>query len=517
MTQIPSVHNPALSEIAYHDYLLLLVQMNSEWSRRCKQEDEFPPAENHVQFRKNSIFFGEGINAAYSAWHRANHQGANPTEGFLDGYLYNTMSYLPLEHADDACLVLLDDQSPAHHLTMRINRRIEDVSLAYCPRMGDLATTVVNRQKNPEQKASLKRIADTLFCEPHDVFDVRRGPRQTTHQEDIGKNVGQDRWVEHDIQSECPFLVFTEYRMDGIASVTQFLLAQQAIYKTMVTCILNAIDRLETLAGCCSTDYLDLRDITKTRCCLIDLQGAQEIGSMLFCNNLTVAMSIVAELRKLTYHDTFNEEPLFRSRLEGDETLQLVVRKATGKSDLQPESCVEKIELNHLFRWTTSSILVSPSMIAKDRPGSCSNKCNGKASGEIRVQIAAGHHELVRRDVTSKVEGLEEELDSQWYAFPVGEDDLIIPIVGKDRKDSITSRRWVSIGEVLRCWRECTVRGITECRTNERLYGTPFRGDRDWTWRSLFHTGRGTTMFQIGIQNCGRREPRTPTRFWWMF
>ncbi len=33
--------------------------------------------------------------------------------------------------------------------------------------------------------------------------------------------------------------------MDGIASVTQFLFTQQAIYKAMMACILKTIDRLD--------------------------------------------------------------------------------------------------------------------------------------------------------------------------------------------------------------------------------------------------------------------------------
>ena len=471
MTRPTQARSSGLSEIAYHDYLLLLVQMDSEWSRRCRREDDYPPPDNHVQFRDNCIFFGEGINANYSEWHRANEDGADPKKGFLDRYLYNPISYLPFGHADDACVVLLDDQSPAHRLTMRMNRRIEDVSLAYCLRMRELVATVLNQDEDPERRRRLETLADTVFCEPHKLFDTHLGPRPVTSREEVGKLLGQTKWVEHEIQSDCPFLVFTRFRMDGIASVTHFLLAQQAIYKAMVTSVLTTIDRLETLAQDCSDDYLKLQDIANTRCCLIDLKEAEEIGTAVFCSNFTVAMSIVAELRKLTYHDAFCHEALLRRRLEEDETLQLVVRKAIDRPDAEPQACVKQIELNHLFRWTTSSILVSPRMI---RDGSHDQECSGKASGEIRVQVAAGHRERARDGVISQVGGLEQKLDGDWDSFPVGEDDLVVPIVGDTATAPDANRRWVPIGDVLKCWRECTARSIAECQSDDRFTGRHF-------------------------------------------
>jgi len=154
----------SLSDIAYHGYLLLIAKMDSEWGRRCKQGRNYPPTENHRQMRRNCLAYGQGINENYERWRKGNDDTSPPV--YLKPYLYNPMSYFPIGHADDACLVLTDDDPPAHHLTMRISRKIEDIWLADCPRMDDLV------------RAAGMDEADTprLFWEPHELFDPEHGP-----------------------------------------------------------------------------------------------------------------------------------------------------------------------------------------------------------------------------------------------------------------------------------------------------------------------------------------------------
>lgn len=266
-----------LSDIAYHGYLLLLAKMDSEWGRRCKRARDYPVMDNHQQMRRNCLAYGRGINANYLRWKKGNGDDVAPV--YLKQYLYNPMSFFPIGHADDACLVLTDDDPPAHHLTMRISRKIEDIWLADCPRMTELT-----RAAGVDEAGTSR-----LFCEPHELFDPEHGPELAT-----GKD--EDLRV-HSIQRQTPFMVFTRYRIDGLFCVTHFLLAQQALYKVMIRTIGQTVQNLRE--WCLSDnpppqDLLRSEDVDSLRCCLLDLRGAEEIGVLAFCKNISVAASLVA-------------------------------------------------------------------------------------------------------------------------------------------------------------------------------------------------------------------------------
>jgi hypothetical protein len=231
--------------------------------------------ENHRQMRKNCLAYGRDINANYQRWREGNRDSSDAI--YLKKYLYNPMSYFPIGHADDACLILTDDDPPAHHLAMRISRKIEDIWLADCPRITELA------------RAAGMDEADTskLFYEPHELFDPEHGPELSPPDQDEDLKV-------HAVQRQTPFLVFSRYRMDGLVCVRHFLLARQAIYKVMIRSIRQTVANLRE--WCLGDDpppgdMLRAEDVESLRCCLLDLRGAEEIGVLAFCKNISVAAS----------------------------------------------------------------------------------------------------------------------------------------------------------------------------------------------------------------------------------
>lgn len=391
----------SLSDIAYHDYVLLVAKMDSEWGRRCKRARDYPPMENHQQMRRSCLAYGRGIDRNYERWRKGNDDKSPPV--YLKRHLYNPMSYFPIGHADDACLVLADDDPSAHHLAMRISRKIEDIWLADCPRMDDLVRAAcLGKATKPK-----------LFWDLDELFDPEHGPGGPTGRID-------DRPRVHAVQRQTPFLVFTRYRMDGLLCVRHFLLAQQAIYKVMIRSI---IETVRNLRGWCHNesppppDMLRTEDVDSLRVCLLDLRGAEEIGVLAFCSNISVAASLVARCRQLQYWHVLEEERDLRQLYEEDDCLRLIVRDSLDSPDLDGPSCVRKIQGNHLFRWTSSSVLVAPPAFR----GQDLTKCNGLLHLSSRWQAAPGHSSRIRSCI-----GLAgaPKAPMLWQAFPLGSVDL---------------------------------------------------------------------------------------------
>jgi hypothetical protein len=458
-----------LSDIAYHDYVLLVSKMDSEWGRRCKEGSDYPPMDNHRQMRKACLDYGRGINRNYDLWRKGNGDSRPPA--YLKPYLYNPMGYFAIGHADDACLVLTDDDPSAHYLTMRVSRKIEDIWLADCPRMAELSSAV-----------GLKEVAGPrLFWEPHELFDAEHGPTLSADQEE-GLRV-------HAVQRQAPFLVFTRCRMDGLMCVRHFLLAQQAIYKAMVGRIRETV---QNLRDWCHSDeppppaMLRTEDVDSLRCCLLDLRGAEEIGLLAFCTNVSVAASIVVRLRQLQYWHALEEEEELRLLYEQDQCLRLIVQECFNDPALEGPSCVKKIEGNHLFRWTTTSVLVAPpAFLAEDRA-----RCNGLLRLGTRWQAAPGHEGRLKSCIGGATDSGGSVL---WQPFPLGKVDLIETVTrncnadplgepggpdGQRRIDCETpGRPFVRAEAVLQHIRRCAL-AVTEDAWNAK--GTPPSTGRHW-------------------------------------
>ena len=427
----------ATSDIQYQDYLLLTLMMDSEWTQCSSEEDHFPPLANHELFRQNCLDFGQGINDNYDLWREANAledaEAPSPADTeepcYVDRYLYNSMSYFPLGHADDACVVLLDDHDPLHYLTLRVTRRIEDVSIAYALDMEHLV-------KNTGISFEEGEVDLSVFVSPHEQFDERHGPHNKSCPEGqriIGKAVGL---VTHAKQEDLPFLIYAKCRMGGFANLGCFLMAQQAIFKAMAKSVHGTLNHLDKLSQTLEkSDVLTSEDVKKTRCSFLDLKEVEEIGLFIFCNNMTIAAAIMSDLRKLRYCDAFEAQGDFQEMLEQDDVLRLVAEKSNGRPVTGTEA-VGSILGNHVFRWTTSSVMVSPAVFVDEKY----QTCRGALDARISCQLSPGHREYANDILTRHTVG--DAVDaSKFDLFTMGESDIVSPFrsVGNAGEDQSAS------------------------------------------------------------------------------
>ena len=410
--------------IGYHDYIALIAMMDADWSRRGLQSDDpaskVPSLANHRQFDIHCGGYRRRIVRAGEAWQDAVARGltaplANGISGDIDAghpeklssYLYAPASYSAVGDADDISIVLLDDFDAIHHLTSTASLKIENVSVGFCPRIADLGL----------------EGTDDVFCELHELLDGDEDP--AAH---LG---GGDRAPGfHGFQGNMPLLVITKFKMHGLVSVGEGLLTQQALFKAMAREVMAVMGRLK------GGDYAPLLsegDIESTRCCFLDMQGSEEIGMLVFTRNYSVALTLVAALRSLT----------FTSLFQADQRLVEILATADRYSDVHRAvldiqlariGSTEEVNFeshladNHVFRWTRSFLTIAADILHNG----IYDNCSGYIEAMTEMQLAPGHHACAEMTASCAAGDTSNERlrngpsKMPYHSFFVGTGDMIL-------------------------------------------------------------------------------------------
>lgn len=390
------LNSTLVSDIAYNDYVAVLGYMDAEWTRA---EGTYKPFRRGCDdFISACLKYRSGIKDNYAAFCKANHINQQKP---LDSYLYNSACYIPFGHADGLIITLLDDFDPVHHITSQLKTTLEEVCLAFCPTLQSIG---VCNDKD-------------IFRELHTLLNDN-----PANPECAGESCPSDSDKEHKFQKETPLLVFTKYRIDGLALLGEGLLFQQALFKAMakkINDIITLLGKQFTNENAAKTLILP-KDVETFKCSFLDLQGAEEIGTLMFCRNYSVAMTVIAALRMLTYNDVFQEDKRIEDALSNSKTHLSIIKIVLNKQPL-PED-VNEIKNNHVFRWTCSSLAVSPQiLISKNH-----TNCNGYLEALVDCPISPGHHS----DVEDRIEivtsqGQEYAGAEEYHRYHAGVGDIV--------------------------------------------------------------------------------------------
>ncbi len=354
-----------LSDVEYESFLVMLASHDAEWSRQI-----FSPAANWTDsFLKPARELSDNC-GSYKKTLKANHLNFCKANGKPDGeladYFFDPLSYLPLGHADIFSITLLDDFDPAEYLTTRMRTTLEKVHLGFVPKMN--AGIGVNDE-------------DRNFCDLKKIWELK---------EQKGKT------------GLPSLLVFSKLKMDGLASLGLGFSFQSALWRTMVV---RARDVIKTLYK----KFPDTRlqngsapiakeDVEGMKCCFLDLQGCEEIGILFFCDNLSVAFSIIRGFRKLTFEDVFKANPDFAQLLNRSKLHRSLVRNAVNSNSNPTQNDYGYVGNavcdNHVFRWTDSSVGVLPAEYNEEGKGHLfpnTGRIHGLVSAASRIQVLPGH------------------------------------------------------------------------------------------------------------------------------
>jgi len=405
-----------LSDIAYHDYLVLVCYMDEEWSRRGadqKLEGHEPPTRGLQRFIEKCRVYRDGLNRNCAAFCRANHLKHEET---VRSHLYNPISYFPFGHADSLGIVLLDDFDPVHYLTSDIRTTVEEVCLAVCPKLESFC---------PENIRG-------VCCELHDLLDGRAKSQWREKQSRETYSL-----LQHEFQDTTPLLVFTKYKMDGLAAVGQSLLFQQALFKAMAIKIQDTFYllknkiALDKVMSSLVKENEEKKDITSVKCVFLDLQGPEEVGTLFFCSNYSVALTFVAALRSLTFGEVYQADKSgnLESVLSRSKVHRSIIRLSQKKRQLHASSDIDLLRDNHMFLWTHTSLAIS--MKAFQDPQH--SNCNGYVEAVPEFLEAPGHSLNVEDKVLMTPENqskgaVGQNVDKfEYHRLHIGVGDLIFP------------------------------------------------------------------------------------------
>lgn len=317
-----------LSDIAYRDYAVLLVCLDAEWTRQTfNSEDWAAPFANVFEEFTTNLWRYRGGMADYRKRIQnvvESHEvqpsndvpepnGAAAATDPPDPRLFNSVCYVPFGHSDGLGVVLIDDCEVTHHLAETTTTTVESLSLAFCPELKSLGVA----------------SDDPLFCDleqmlgesPNDVktpecTNVEEVDRVRREAEGEGEppetwRVSKYRPAQHEFETAMPLLAFSTFKLDGLGTVGPGVLFQQAVFRAMIRKIRDVVSglraELEKPEKTSTHGLMSFDDLEHTRCALLDLQCAQEVGTLIFCPNATVAASILSGLRGLTYQDLLVE------------------------------------------------------------------------------------------------------------------------------------------------------------------------------------------------------------------
>jgi hypothetical protein len=370
----PSLVGP----VAYHDHLALLCSIDAEWTRRRLMPDEagdpMECAAIRRSFTEACYQYADGIEDNYQNFLDANaHHSAAPGSAdgsTVAGHLYRPAFFVPLGHADDLAIVLLDDFAPVHYLVGTTNTTVEDAMLAFCPTLQSMG------------------------------FDGKSGSLRDLGQLLCGDRPGADGQVvapAHEFQRDTPLLVYTQFKMDGLAALGQGLLFQQTLMKVMARKIEESLQLLRDRIASheIPAELMSLEDVDSLRCCFLDLQGADEIGTLMFCRNYSVATTLVVALRSLTFDDAFKADPRLESALQCTQSHRAIIRMSQQLRQEKPTGDLDVLHSNHVFRWTNTTLAVS-SRAFHDRA-----HCNGYIAATCELQVLPGHEREVEATVVT--------------------------------------------------------------------------------------------------------------------
>ena len=379
-----------LSKIAYHDYIALVCSFDAEWSREAYNPENNP-------LRPFARVFED---FATSCWRYRQGMVDYAAKMHVDDvpapWLFNPVCYVPFGHADALGVVLLDDCDTAHHLANSATTATESVAIGFCPTL-----------------ESLGAAGDGLFCELAELI----GATPPVPGRDTGKPAPstQEAWryehfrpAKHVFENDQSLLVFSKFKMDGLGAVGPGLLFQQTLLRAMVRKARSVIKILRHEMNRGQQTSVDALigpgELDATKLAIVNLLGAQEIGMFVFSSNFSIAASILAGLRSLTYGDLYEDGIDFDGQLL-DAMRHSELHKEIVQYGQWPTNDYDRVAHPlaklHAFRLTHSTAAVAWSAFSAEHGSRTA--CRGYVNATSVLQLAPGHRIRAERRFQEEV------------------------------------------------------------------------------------------------------------------
>lgn len=310
--------------IRYSDVVCLITGHDAEWSR-----SEFPTPK--VDFCCERVFEEiRGICKCYADGITSNSQSAHPEEANHrpDAYLFRPLEYLPMGHADALAITLFDDLDPIHNLSAQCSTTVEEVAVGFAPMVQSLA--------NSDDK---HRFAECVI--------------------DITRFVG--------MASDQPLLMFSRVKLGAMGLLGGGLEFQAAVFRAVAHLAPQTLQILAELPAETKAEFeIEDTSLDATRVCLLDLQGQEEVGILVACDNYTIAASLLSRIQCLTLAElegvqtTASSHQDLVSKIVGQDWVSAARSLVQDMSDAPqlPSDLASNLKSSHALRWTRTTLAI---------------------------------------------------------------------------------------------------------------------------------------------------------------
>ncbi len=348
----------SLVGIEYHDYVMMIAALDTEWTRGVPKEQTGLYA-GEPQAQCGEYFFDKSCKDYKASVHR-NQQAWAKRVGLADpspipSWFFSSQEWVPCGHSDALCLALSDDFDAVQTIIETYPKTVEELSVAFCPRMSSLLG---------ESEVEFRQI----FLEPHEWLD--------------------EGFIKQ--RECCPLLHFARLKLQGVVTLGRALPMLGAAYRVFVRRILEGMKILHANAS--SQDAIVSKaDLANLKVCFLDLQEEEEIGILFFTSNLSLPMSLLSHLQSLTYGNLLADYPQLKQHIEKTNHFEQLLAFAKKAKVLEPQSgdaTLECLADSHILRWTRSTVAFSSRLRSE---GAAWDHVRGFCRPSIAVNHPPGH------------------------------------------------------------------------------------------------------------------------------
>ena len=374
-------------ELSYLDYVIMIALLDAEASRPAKENEDKVPLTSFISSIEEMSKEAENYNRTRHVHEQA--QFGTATEVPRDPTMFKTQAWVPFGHADLLTLTLSDDIDAAQAIIERYTRTVEDVMVGYCP------------DPLPYQKAwNLPDIKCPLIA-----------PREMS------------QLIQSEGISKYPLMLFSKLRMSPLLSFGRALINQRLIYAAMLGALAKAVEHLSETAS----TLIGKADLESFKICFLDLQGEEEFGLLIYCNNYSVAVSALTLIQNLTWQHLHDTDPaLFSTAIQCrvfNEALGTIASSTdeTNNTLDSVQHTLQRMGGNHLFRWTTSRACVAWDYFKKAEKERADVPIRGSLSYKVSVGTLPGHQREVEEKILPKT-----RFNSEYRLHTLGAEDLLL-------------------------------------------------------------------------------------------
>ena len=234
------------------------------------------------------------------------------------GRLFEPRTFVTFGKTDYLSLIPIDSTDRLTLLTANRSLPINQCTLAFCPRIQDVAAP--HRSGPREPPSALCSVTDLLFCE-----------------------------------DPLPLMAFSYLKLSPLATLGLGIAFQNALLRAIDARIDRTLEYLRSNAAERRDLDIDVKELERVRVSLVEPEGWPDLALLARGLNYSTLCSILAVLRGLTFHEVFTIDASLKESIRRSRVVDWLARSLVDREGANADSIAE----NHVFSTSNTTLGVA--------------------------------------------------------------------------------------------------------------------------------------------------------------